>query len=109
MSEVKGKMITCERCGRQIFLKFIEKRTTDGGFGDTYEVYEEKPDSWMWNSQIGNLCPHCSGLFRVFIHKLMFGKHVAPAWSIQEEDNELMNCVTINDCIALSNEVLEDE
>ena len=32
MAEIKGKMIICERCGSEIFLKETGKTEMDGGY-----------------------------------------------------------------------------
>ena len=39
MSEVKGKLVTCNRCGKTHFEKFIENVSADGGYS-SYDRYE---------------------------------------------------------------------
>lgn len=67
----KGKMITCDRCGKTIFLEKIETRDTDGGYAK-YDVYENAEG---WTHPIGfcDLCPICSDdleeMKRIFMGK----------------------------------------
>lgn len=96
MSERKGKLVSCDRCGREIFLKYIGKGEADGGY-TIWDRFENLPDDWMYTSQIGTLCPHCAGLFRIFIYKLMGSKSIAPAWALRTGDGAWMNHVELND------------
>ena len=85
MSEIKGKLVTCNRCGTETFLKFVEHRDMDGGFSPGYDVYENLPDEWLHETEFGHLCPACAREFRYFIDNFMYGK-VAPKWKIEQED-----------------------
>lgn len=45
MAEVNGKLVTCDRCGKQIFLKTIGDEERDGGF-TRWNKFEPFPDGW---------------------------------------------------------------
>ena len=79
MSEVKGKLVTCNRCGKTHFKKFIENVSADGGYS-SYDRYEELPSEWLYETQFGHLCDTCANEFRYWITSFMNGK-VAPAWT----------------------------
>lgn len=96
MSEAKGKLKTCDRCGKSIFLKYIGQGVLDGGF-TRFDKYEELPETWLWTSQIGTLCDECSGIFRSFIRVLMGNRSVAPAWQLKPGDEKYLEFVTINE------------
>lgn len=58
MSEVRGKIITCERCGAKIFVKTIGDGESDGGF-TRWNKFEESP-GWGHDCRVGiDLCPEC--------------------------------------------------
>ena len=82
--EAKGKIITCNRCGKVTFLKYLGLDDLDGGF-TTFDKYEKLPDSWMYMSQIGDLCPDCAHKFKSFIKEFMGDKPIAAAWKLKEE------------------------
>lgn len=84
MGSEKGKLIKCDRCGKEHFLKFIGVGEADGGY-TTWDKFEDLPDTWMYDSRIGYLCDSCAGIFRLFIHHFMRGK-VAPSWKIRDGD-----------------------
>lgn len=75
MSEQRGKLITCDRCGERIFIKELDvnEKETDGGFTRWNEYkYEDLPEGWGsvsfgkgWNSY-SMLCPGCSELFEKY-------------------------------------------
>lgn len=66
MSEITGTLITCDVCKEKVFLKFLERRETDGGHTQ-YGVYEDLPEGWCENSykifgedlHVSHLCPEC--------------------------------------------------
>ena len=74
MSRVNGQMRTCDRCGKQVFLKTIGEGEADGGF--TRWNNFEPAEGWSVNK--GDLCPVCT---------LEFEKRVNEFWStaINEE------------------------
>lgn len=53
-----GRLITCERCSKTLFLEQIGYDYTDGGY-TKYAKYEPLPDEWDYTTQIGYLCPEC--------------------------------------------------
>ena len=66
LAEEKGKMLTCDRCGKEHFLKFVATNETDGGY-TKYDIYEDKPDGWFSRdvgvTQVYDnvlLCPDCN-------------------------------------------------
>lgn len=66
MAEIKGKLLTCDRCGEQIFLKHIKTDALDGGFTKR-EIYEETPEGWYSRNvskdfvgKYAFLCPECN-------------------------------------------------
>lgn len=79
MSEVKGKLVTCNRCGNTHFLKFVEETSIDGGYS-SYDHYEELPEEWLYATQFGHLCENCAKEFRDWITRFMNGK-VASIWN----------------------------
>lgn len=62
MTAVEGKMLTCDMCGKTIFLKFVGEREADGGFTKWREY--ENADGWtnphFGKINLGNLCPSCN-------------------------------------------------
>lgn len=96
MSDKKGKLTTCNRCGHSVFRAYLGQGDADGGY-TKWDIFEDLPDGWMYHSEIGDLCPTCGGLFRIFIHKLMDGQKVAPAWDLKPGDGELLYCVSIKE------------
>lgn len=60
MSEVKGILKTCDRCGETIFLKTIGDGEADGGF-TRWNKFEEAPEGWGQRRDIWvTLCPKCN-------------------------------------------------
>lgn len=49
MSRRRGKMITCDRCGREVFL-------AGRLFSDAYEPL---PEGWCLLDGLGHFCPEC--------------------------------------------------
>jgi DNA-directed RNA polymerase subunit RPC12/RpoP len=68
MSEQRGKLLTCDRCGKTVFLKELEakERDTDGGYTRWNEYkHEDPPEGWTYKYfgdyiKRYNLCPECS-------------------------------------------------
>lgn len=58
MSEVKGLLKTCDRCGNQVFLKCTGDREADGGF-TRWNEFEKAPDGWNNATDVGTVCPRC--------------------------------------------------
>lgn len=76
MSQNLGKLITCDRCGRIIFLKYTGLK--DCGFRDQDE-FESVPREWMHQEQFGDLCPSCAKEFQIFCRD--FFPSVAASWT----------------------------
>lgn len=53
-----GRMMTCDRCGKEQFFKHINDSETDGGF--TRWNNFESADGWSHEYRIGDLCPECT-------------------------------------------------
>ena len=70
MSEQRGKLVTCDRCGESIFVKELvaTERETDSGFFRWNEYkYEDLPEGWstvyFGEFVFYTLCPICYELF----------------------------------------------
>lgn len=63
MSSTEGKTLTCDLCGKSVFLKYVGTKDFDGGFTRVRE-YEDRPDGWTRYSvpkiALGDLCPECA-------------------------------------------------
>lgn len=63
MAETEGKLLTCDLCGKTVFLKYVETKAYDGGYTRDRR-YEDKPDGWQaWhvsNVIKSMLCPSCN-------------------------------------------------
>ena len=107
--EVNGKLVICSKCKDAIFLQRIGTKDLNGGYTQI-DAYEELPDTWMYNNEIGYTCPACSKLFRDFILNT-FGTKVAPYWqhpkSKKEQDAYSKNYVYVNNNL-LRKEVIEE-
>ena len=107
--EVRGKLVICSKCKDAIFLQRIREEVLDGGY-TRCDAYEELPDTWMYNNEIGYTCPVCSKLFRDFIFST-FGTKVAPHWQHPDPKNDKnvysKNYVYINNNL-LGKEVIEE-
>lgn len=58
MSEIKGLLRTCDRCGTQIFLKCVGEGEADGGF-TRWNKFEDAPTEWKFVNDVGTVCPKC--------------------------------------------------
>jgi hypothetical protein len=69
MAEVNGKLVTCDRCRKQIFLKTIGDEEMDGGY-TRWNKFEDFPEGWnmvgipasvtMKKSRYVRVCPGCN-------------------------------------------------
>ena len=59
MSEVNGKLVSCDRCGDTVFLKCIGEKELDGGY-TRYNTFEAMPTGWEYHVEVGRLCPTCN-------------------------------------------------
>ena len=57
MSRTNGCLLTCDRCGKQTFLKSTGEGEMDGGY-TRWNKFEPAPEGWGSNSG-RNLCPEC--------------------------------------------------
>lgn len=66
MTAIEGKMLTCDVCGKSLFLKFVGKREADGGYTKWREY--ENADGWtsvrVGKISLGNVCPKCDELLQ---------------------------------------------
>lgn len=63
MSEWIGKIVACDRCGREIRRKLLERTELDGGFTSTLR-FVEMPGAWRYSNKTGWLCPDCADEFQ---------------------------------------------
>lgn len=72
MSKQRGQLLTCDRCGKTIFLKELEakEKDTDGGYTRWNEYKHEKPPEEWTHKYFGDyshkydLCPECAERFK---------------------------------------------
>lgn len=82
MSEVTGKLVACDRCGKQIFVRTIGEGEADGGF-TRWNKFEPLPDGWdlvavpkisraesanAYNGYI-RACPACHSLWNKVVNE----------------------------------------
>lgn len=67
MSEQIGKCLTCDRCGKTVFLPWEGTEEWDGGYSEI-QHFAKKPEGWTKNVDIGDLCPDCSELYQTMMH-----------------------------------------
>lgn len=93
MAEIKGKIVTCDRCGKNIFLKCTGEGEADGGF-TRWNKFEPMPAGWdevavpkdaptkSGNAYNGYIlaCPTCKALWRetIYEHFLNGTKYYKP-------------------------------
>lgn len=67
MGEVKGKLVTCDRCGTTIFLKLFGSEIFDGGFTQQ-DKFEEAPAGWELcaSDEKGKYCRLCPSCYEEF-------------------------------------------
>lgn len=71
MSEVKGKLVTCDRCGATTFCKYIGQGNADGGY-TIWDKFEPLPEGWGYSSAIhATLCPDCYFEYTSMVAKFM--------------------------------------
>lgn len=70
MSEQIGKMITCDRCGKTVFLKCTGPIYLDGGFSKVVN-FEKSPKGWEHHAdkELGLLCPECEIDYQKMVSK----------------------------------------
>lgn len=70
MAEVNGKLVTCDRCGAQVFLKCTGERERDGGF-TRWNTFEPFPEGWENHYEVGRICPDCNSKYKSIISNFM--------------------------------------
>lgn len=72
MSSEKGKMMTCDRCKKQEFIKAIADGEADGGY-TKYNRFEKNE----WHREYGcDLCPACYSEYRGIVEDFFSFKEV---------------------------------
>lgn len=72
MGEWMGKIVTCDRCGREVRRELIDTTELDGGFTRTNR-YVDMPDTWKYHHEIGWLCPDCDAEYESLIRAFIGG------------------------------------
>lgn len=82
--EVKGMMVACARCDDKFFRRRLRTENNFGFGGNTYEVYEELPESWLYQEEIGYLCPVCTCAFKDLMSGFFDGdlSKLPPKWRV---------------------------
>lgn len=75
----KGKMVSCHRCGTNLFLKYIGKGDADGGY-TTWDRYEDPPEDWLYETEFGYLCPECANVFKTFMTEFIGKDKIIQKW-----------------------------
>lgn len=70
MSEAKGMLKTCDRCGETVFLKAISDGISDGGY-TRWNRFEDAPEGWDWRRETGTLCPKCNKEYENLLKRFM--------------------------------------
>lgn len=66
MAQVNGKLCSCDRCEKTIFLRCTGEGERDGGF-TRWNKFEPYPDGWEWHSDTGQLCPECNAIYKKLV------------------------------------------
>lgn len=73
MAEAIGKRITCDRCGKSIFLAFVGVKAFDGGY-TRHNEFEPAPDDWHYSSELQmRLCDTCYATFKELLNEFKNG------------------------------------
>lgn len=72
MGEWMGKIVTCDRCGRECRRQLIDTTEADGGF-TRISRYVEMPDTWKYRYEVGYLCPDCNAKYESLIRAFIGG------------------------------------
>ena len=70
MGEWMGKIVTCDKCGREYRRQLIDTTETDGGFTGINN-YAEMPETWKYRYGVGYLCPDCNAEYESLIRSFM--------------------------------------
>lgn len=58
MSQINGRLVTCDRCGKTAFSKTVGDGELDGGF-TRWNKFEPLPRGWGRHKD-KDLCPECN-------------------------------------------------
>lgn len=72
MAEMNGQLVSCDRCGTQIFRKCAGEGEADGGF-TRWNKFEPYPEGWEYVSDIGRVCPECNKKYKELLNTFMSG------------------------------------
>lgn len=70
MAQVNGKLVTCDRCGEQVFLKCTGEGERDGGF-TRWNKFEPFPQGWEHHCEVGLICPACNAKYKALVDTFM--------------------------------------
>ena len=70
MAEVKGKLCSCDRCDKTVFLKCTGEGSSDGGF-TRWNTFETFPEGWPYHREVGSLCPSCNEEYTKLLKNFM--------------------------------------
>lgn len=70
MAQMNGKMMVCDRCGENVFLKCVGEGEMDGGY-TRWNKFEATPHGWSNCIGAGLLCPACKGKYEALIATFM--------------------------------------
>lgn len=70
MAEVKGLLISCDRCGTTAFRKCTGEGERDGGY-TRWNTFEPAPEGWDTHRDTGQLCPRCNQEYTRLINSFM--------------------------------------
>lgn len=79
MSERIGKIITCDRCGKQVFLNYIRTEAFGGGYSKI-DYFEKRPEGWELGWRVGMLCPECFAEYEKLVETFM--QECKPEWGM---------------------------
>jgi hypothetical protein len=84
MSVKCGKTITCDRCGKSVFLNQVEYETPF-----TIDEYEPAPEGWERGFD-SDLCPDCYGEYLKLKKSFFLNKPIRPS------ENEMIKATIAN-------------
>lgn len=68
--EWSGKIVICDRCGREFRRSFISEKEMDGGF-TVLKNFEPMSEDWKYIGDIGWLCPACKKKYEELMEEFM--------------------------------------
>ena len=70
MSEWKGAITICDRCGAECRRQLLATEGMDGGF-TKIDKFQPAAAGWRYRHDVGDLCPACDMEYRKMIDKFM--------------------------------------